>query len=103
MQDAIQQQIFSHEPWSTGDSHQSSSFLKDYTLWRGHMMEQFVKNCCSWEGPTLEQFVKKCLMWESPWAETVELYKEGVTKLQINCNFCSLCSCTAREEEAEES
>jgi len=43
------------------DPHWSSLFLKDCTLWDGHMLGQFVKSCSPWEGLKLEKFVENCL------------------------------------------
>jgi len=59
-----------------GDSHWSSLFLKDCTLWKGPTLEHFMNNCILWEGPTLEKFVEDCLLWVGPHAGAGEECEE---------------------------
>ncbi|RMC16118.1 hypothetical protein DUI87_08327 [Hirundo rustica rustica] len=73
-------------PWSrfagrtcdpVGDPHWSRLFLKDCTLWKGHMVAKFMKNCSPWEGLALQKFMEDCLPWEGPLARTVKECEES--------------------------
>jgi len=44
-----------------GDTHWSSLFLWDCTLWKGPTLGHVVKSYSPWEGLTLEKFVENCL------------------------------------------